>query len=226
MATLELSRDGHVHVLTLTNGAKENRFTEDVIVEYEAILGRLEAFEGDTALLVTSNDPKFWCNGIDLEWFMTKPPEYYRVFGDLLDRFFLRFALLNMPTVGCLTGHTFAGGAILAATFDFRFMRLDRGYFCYPEVDIRIPFTPIMHRILELLPDRYVATELLLTGKRIGGLEAREKRVVTDACPGDELLSKAMNLARILAGKDRKTYAAIKFGMRNHLIDTWRGPKP
>jgi enoyl-CoA hydratase/carnithine racemase len=220
---MNLSRDGDVHVLTLTNGAEENRFTEEVIHEYLAILDQLEAFDGNTALLITSDDPKFWCNGINLAWFMTMSVDYYQVFGDLLDLFFLRLALLNMPTVGCLTGHTFAGGAILATTLDFRLMRADRGFFCYPEVDIRIPFTPVMHRILELLPDRFAATELLLTGKRIGGLEAREKRIVTDACPRDELGIQAMKLARMLAGKNRATYTTIKLGMRKDLLDAWRG---
>jgi Delta3-Delta2-enoyl-CoA isomerase len=221
MPTMELTRDGDVHVLTLINGSEENRFTEEVVHEYMAALGRLEAYEGDTALLVTSSDPKFWCNGINLQWFMAQPRDYYQTFADLLDRLFLRFALLNMPTVGCLTGHAFAGGAILATTLDFRFMRLDRGYLCYPEVDIRIPFTPLMHQVLKLLPDRSTAAELLLTGKRIGGREAQERRIVVDACSAEALPDRAMDLARSLAKKDRKTYAAIKLGMRKDLLDAW-----
>jgi len=221
MTTMELTRDGDVHVLTLTNGAEENRFTADVVHEYEAVLDTLEAYEGSTALVVTSSDPKFWSNGINLQWITTQPPDYFPGFGRMLDHLFLRFALLNMPTVGCLTGHTYAGGALLAATLDFRFMRADRGFFCYPEVDIRIPFTPIMHQILDLLPDRLAATELLLTGRRIGGLEAQAKQIVTAAYPAGELWDKTMAMARMLALKDRQTYTTIKHGLRQILVNTW-----
>ena len=223
MRVMELTRQDDVHVLTLTNGMDENRFTEEIIHEYFAVLDQLEAYEGNTALVVTSNDPKFWCNGINLNWFLKQPPAYYLGFGDLLDRFLLRFALLNMPTVGCLTGHTYAGGALLAATFDFRFMREDRGFFCYPEVDIQIPFTPIMHQVLELLPDRFAVVEMLLTGKRIGGKEALEKKIVVDACSAGSLQQKSMGMAAFLAKKDRKTYATIKHGIRKALVDSWKG---
>ena len=220
MSTMELTRDGDVHVLTLTNGAQENRFTEDVINEYEAALDALEAYEGNTALVVTSNDPKFWSNGINLQWITNQPPDYFPSFGRMLDKLFMRFALLNMPTVGCLTGHTYAGGALLAATLDFRFMRSDRGFFCYPEVDIRIPFTPIMHQVLDLLPDRLALTELLLTGRRISGIEAQAKQIVMAAYPAAELWGKTMEMARMLAMKDRKSYTTIKHNMRQSLVNS------
>lgn len=218
MSTMELQQDGAVYVLSLTNGTKANTITEDVIGEYNSILDKVEAVPGNAALVITSTDSKFWSNGIDREWLMTKPQDYLTYLASLLDRLYLRLALLNMPTVGCLTGHTYAAAAILAATLDFRVMRADRGFFCYPEVDINIPFTPIIHRIVDTLSDRPTTTELILTGKRVGGEEALRMKIVSAIYPGDILLSKTLEMARFLSGKDRKIYTKLKRNMRLELV--------
>ena len=223
MSTMELRKEGAVYILSLTNGIKANTFNEDVIFEYNAILDELDASSGNAALLITSTDHKFWSNGIDLEWILTKPASYFPQFASLLDKLLLRFALLNMPTVGCLTGHTYAGAALLAATFDFRFMRADRGFFCFPEVDIKIPFSPIMQQIIKLLPDQHAVTELVFTGKRIDGKEALKMKIVSAIYPEETLLSKTMELAQFLSQKDRKTYTRLKRDMRSNLFVLQQG---
>ena len=218
MSTMELTKEGAVYVLTLANGADANTLTEDVVNEYNDVIDELEASTENAALIVTSNDPKFWCNGINLNWIIQQPHDYFPKFIQLLDELFLRFTLLPLPTVGCLTGHTYAGGAVLATTFDFRLMREDKGFFCFPEVDIKIPFSPLMYEILRLLPDHYALNELLLTGKRVGGKEALTMKIVSAVYPQEILFDKAMELATLLAKKDRKTYANIKRGLRQYLL--------
>jgi len=218
MPTMELTKEGAVYVLTLTNGANANTLTEDAVGEYHDILDELEASTENSALILTSSDPKFWCNGINLDWLLKQPHDYFPKFIQLLDELFLRFALLPMPTVGCLTGHVYAGGAILATTLDFRLMREDRGFFCFPEVDIKILFSPFMYEILRLLPDHYALNELVLTGKRVGGKEALTMKIVSAVYPEETLYDKAMELAMSLAKKDRRTYAHIKRGLRQALV--------
>jgi len=216
MPTMELTKEGAVYVLTLTNGV--NTLTEDVVGEYHEILDELEGSAENSALILTSSDPKFWCNGINLEWLLKQPHDYFPKFIELLDELFLRFSLLPMPTVGCLTGHVYAGGAILATTLDFRLMREDRGFFCFPEVDIKILFSPLMYEILRLLPDHYALNELVLTGKRVGGKEALAMKIVSAVYPEETLFHKAVELATSLAKKDRRTYAQIKRGLRQSLV--------
>jgi enoyl-CoA hydratase/carnithine racemase len=215
---MELTKEGAVYVLTLTNGANANTLSEDVVGEYHEILDELEASAEDSALILTSSDPKFWCNGINLEWLLKQPHDYFPKFVELLDELFLRLSLLPMPTVGCLTGHVYAGGAVLATTLDFRLMREDRGFFCFPEVDIKILFSPIMYEILRSLPDHYALNELVLTGRRVGGKEALAMKIVSAVYPEETLYDKAMELAILLAKKDRRTYAHIKRGLRQALV--------
>lgn len=218
MAALDLKRDGSIFVVTMCDQAGPNTFTDEVINEHHRILDEIEGSAGSGAVVLTSSNPKSWTQGINLEWLITKPAEYFPEFKDLMDGFLIRWALLDMPTIACLTGHTYAGGAILASGFDFRVMREDKGWFCFPEVDIKIPFTPIMHEIIDLLPNKRALRDLLLTGKRLGGTEAAQLGIVDVAYTGEMVFDKAMEIARVMCQKDRSTYAAIKRGMRSKLV--------
>jgi enoyl-CoA hydratase/carnithine racemase len=218
MATMNLAKEGSVFVLTMTNGAEQNTMTLDWTEEFLATLDEVAAAEGNAALLVTSNDPKFWSNGINLPWLLSQPPDCFPKLAKKLDDLFVRIALLDMPTVACLVGHTFAGAAVMSTCFDFRLMREDRGFFCFSEVDVRVPFTPLMHEMIATLADYPTLRELMLTGKRIAGPEALAMKVVSAIYPGDVLPAKAMELAEFLAKKDRATYASIKRGLRKGLV--------
>jgi enoyl-CoA hydratase/carnithine racemase len=124
-----------------------------------------------------------------------------------------------MPTVGCITGHAYAGGAVLAAAMDFRLMREDRGFFCFSEIDVKIPFPPFLYDIIMPLSDPATMRELLLTGRRLTGKEALEAKVVSSIHSAETLLPKALELAESLARKDRETYKAIKRGIKAPLVE-------
>ena len=217
MSTLDLRKDNSVYVLTMTNGEKSNTFTADVLGEYNAVLDEIEVSQDNASLVLTSSHDKVWSTGINLEWLITQPVGYHQEFASLLDEFYIRWAFLNLPTVGCLTGHTYAAGAILASALDFRFMRKDKGWFCFPEIDIQIPFTPVMQKIVALLPNRQALRQLMLTGIKIGGEQAAEMQIIDGAYHIENLFDRAMEYAEMLAKKDRKTYSAIKRGMRREL---------
>jgi len=121
-----------------------------------------------------------------------------------------RVLTLPMPTAAAVTGHAFGAGAMLAMAHDVRVMRADRGFFCFPEVDIRIPFTDGMAALIQakLTPRAGVAS--MTTGRRFGGVEAAELGIV-DATAGEgAVTAAAVELLRPLAGKDPGTLGAIK----------------
>jgi enoyl-CoA hydratase/carnithine racemase len=99
---------------------------------------------------------------------------------------------------------------MLALAHDFRVMRSDRGFFCFPEVDIRIPFTPGMAALIQakLTPPAAVAS--MTTGRRFGGDDAVALGIV-DAVAGEGAVTgAAVDILRPLGGKDPGTLGAIK----------------
>ena len=93
--------------------------------------------------LVTVANGKFYSNGLDLQW-LSANGEKAQWYVDRVHGLFARVLTLPVPTIAAINGHAFGAGAMLALAHDFRVMRTDRGFFCLPEVDIRIPFTPGM----------------------------------------------------------------------------------
>ncbi|WP_171014096.1 enoyl-CoA hydratase/isomerase family protein [Chitinivorax sp. B] len=218
MATLKLDKQDDLYLLTQINGARANTFTDEVLDEYNAVLDQIEAESGNAALVLTSDDPKFFSNGIDLEYIQSKGMEYlFGHFVPRLDQLLLRLALINLPTVACLNGHAYAGGALIASAFDFRTMRADRGFLCFPEIDLKLGLSPVMTEIVKLLPNEQTRLELVLTGRPIGGEEAAKRGVVDLAVAADVLLPQTLEMAGKLAKKDRRTYTQIKHGFRGHL---------
>lgn len=222
MAFMQLEKKGAVYVLTLTNGDKDNTFNPDVLAEYHACLDQIEADRSDAALLICSSHPKTFCNGIDLPWLQTQNADGFNDFVIQLENFLLRMAILDLPVIAAINGNVYAGGAIMASAADFRLMRSDRGRFCFSEVNIKIPFTPVMTEIIRLLPDQQALRDLALIGKAVGGEEAKQMKVADSIHNEEELLPAAMAFAEMMAQKDRATYRTIKHRLRADLAHTAR----
>ena len=77
-----------------------------------------------------------------------------------------RVLTLPLVTVAACQGHVFAAGAMLALAQDARVLRVDRGWFCLPEVDIAIPFTPGMAALIQSRLSPQIAHTAMTTGRR------------------------------------------------------------
>ena len=216
----ELRREDTVFVLEL--GGDENRFSPDWLKQAHALLDELVDHPGPAAL-VTTGKGKFFSNGLDLEWLGGNPDQLMSYVTEV-HGLFARVLTLPVPTIAAVNGHAFGAGAMLAMAHDFRVMREDRGYFCFPEADINIPFTPGMAALIQgkLTPAAAVAS--MTTGRRFGGPEARELGLVDAVADGDALLATAAEWVRPLAGKDRPTLSAIKSTMFAPAVTALRAP--
>jgi len=218
MSHLTLDKSDHVYTLSLNDLATDNTYTDDVLDEYFSYLDEVEASSGNASLVVTSSHPKTWCNGINLSWFINQTSDEQLKLVKNMERLYLRLATLSLPTVGCITGNVYAGGAIMACTMDFRYMRSDRGRFCFSEVDVKLPFSPVMIEIIKLLPNSQALNELALTGVRWGGEECLLKQVVDGTFSEKDLFEQCMEKAQFLATKDRSTYTTIKHRLRKEVV--------
>ncbi|WP_410623297.1 enoyl-CoA hydratase/isomerase family protein [Amycolatopsis sp. cmx-8-4] len=198
-------------------GDDENRFSPDW-------LQRVHSFvDGVDGPLVTTGSGKFYSNGLDLDWLMANGDQAAKYVAEVQE-LLARILTLPVPTVAAVNGHAFGAGAMFAMAHDFRVMRADRGYFCFPEADINIPFTPGMAALIQgkLTPAAAIAS--MTTGRRFGGPDALAFGLVDETAPEGDVVKVASERVAALAGKDRGTLGAIKATMFALAVTALRTP--
>lgn len=207
MAIIEYELDQGVAILFMNDG--ENRFNLNFLNAFLKVLDGIEQDTDAHALVVTASHEKIFSNGIDLDWLLPilqkQDTKTAALFFHTLNRLFKRLLLYPMVTVAAISGHAFAGGAILSCAFDFRFMRSDRGFFCFPEVDLGIPFLPGMIALIRKAIPPYKMGELHLTGKRITAEECEAHHIVVKACHRQDLMKEAL----AFAGEQKKRRSVL-----------------
>lgn len=203
--TPKISWDDKIAVVDL--GPDENRFSPEFLDAFNDQLDEIQSAGAQG--LVTSGGAKFYTNGLDLDWLGAHADQTQSYIGRV-QALLARVLTFPAPTAAAITGHAFGAGAMLAMAHDVRVMRADRGYFCFPEVDIRIPFTDGMAALIQAKLTPKAAIASMTTGRRFGGNDAAELGIVDATASQDEVASSAADLLRPLAGKDPGTLGAIK----------------
>jgi enoyl-CoA hydratase/carnithine racemase len=201
-----LERDGAVWLLDL--GETENRFNADSLADLTARLDEVEAAEGPKALVVRATG-KYWSNGLDLDWMMAEPERA----GPLLEGvhgLLARVLAMPLPTVAAITGHCYAAGAMLSVAHDIKVMRVDRGYWCLPEVDLGLPFTPGMNALLVAKLPKRTAHEAMTTARRYTAPEAEAAGILDATASEGEVVGLAVERAGALAAKAGSALGEIK----------------
>jgi enoyl-CoA hydratase/carnithine racemase len=197
-------------IAVLDLGDTENRFSPEFLDEIDA---HLDEVVGTGAHgLVTTGGGKFYSNGLDLDWLTAHGDQTHWYVGRV-QGMLARVLTLPVPTAAAVVGHAFGAGAMLALAHDFRVMRADRGYFCFPEVDIRIPFTPGMAALIQAKLTPQAAVASMTTGRRFGGDDAVSLGIVDSVAGETAVTAAAVDILRPLDGKDPGTLGAVKHTM-------------
>ncbi|MFT6188737.1 MAG: enoyl-CoA hydratase/carnithine racemase [Oleispira sp.] len=212
MSLMSLRNEGKVAIISMDNG--KNAHNLEFSKQLLALLKQVEEDKGNKALILASSDEKSWSQGIDVPWMMGNIQNGnhadVKEFLHNMDAIYTAIMEFPMPVIAAINGHTFGNGSVLACACDFRFMRCDRGFFCFPEVDMSIPFIPgLLDVILKVIP-QYRFNEMLLSGRRLSGDELKEDKVVEQTFEGaDALLEGALAYAKTFS-KGRGIFAEHK----------------
>jgi enoyl-CoA hydratase/carnithine racemase len=206
MSEPTLSQDGELFVIDF--GDDLNTTDQAWVAGMHRLLDEVEETAGPK-VLVTTGGGKHYSNGLDVE-FMAANPDDTIAYVRSVERILARILTFPAPTVAAVNGHAFGAGAFALIAHDHAVMRADRGFVCWPEVHLDMPFSPgLMAMIRGLLPAP-VARETVVTGRRYSGPDAVAAGFVERAVPRDELMAAATEIGRPLAATAEGSIGRIK----------------
>lgn len=206
-------RNGDLLILTLARG-KANALNYALVEELYTAITAAAADDSVRALVLASDRPRFFSSGFDIREVFTYDREgMARFFGRFIDVYESLYAFPK-PVVAALSGHTFAGGAILAVACDFRIMAEGDFGFALNEINLGLAVTPTIRRMLADAVGVARAREVLLFGEPLTPARALEIGLVRSLAPAAEVRDQAICCARFLAANPPVAYREIKRALR------------
>lgn len=162
--------------------------------------------------IITGGGEKFFCPGWDLK---------AAADGDAVDGDYgiggfggmQEMRDLNKPIIAAVNGIACGGGLELALSADM-ILAADHATFALPEIRSGTVADAASVKLPKRIP-YHIAMELLLTGRWFDVDEAKTWGLINEIVPGDQLLDRAWELARLLASGPPLVYAAIKEVVRD-----------
>ncbi len=141
-----------------------------------------------------------------------------RDFINGMDNVFKTLLLYPVPVIAAINGHAFGNGSILSCACDFRFMRSDRGFFCFPEVNIGIPFRWGMNAFMKKAIPLHILSQMEFTGNRYTAPELEKLNIIVKACANQEdLMAQALSFSKTLQ-KKRGIFGKIKERLYSDIV--------
>jgi enoyl-CoA hydratase len=198
MPNVVVTREDPIAVVQLNRPEVLNALNEELMDELVAALEGLDADEAVRCIVLTGNDKAF-AAGADIKQSFIEATPVSMLQQDLTTRW-ERVRRIKTPIVAAVSGYALGGGCELAMVCDI-IVASETAQFGQPEVNLGIiPGAGGTQRLTRTV-GKYVAMELILTGRRVKADEAKAIGLVAQVYPATTWLDDAKALARTIAEK-------------------------
>jgi Delta3-Delta2-enoyl-CoA isomerase len=201
-----LDQIGILYIDTERNNAINDEFIRDA----HQLMDEAEADPVIRALVVTSSHKTIFCPGVDLPSLMGRSGPEMRSFYEALTGIVRRKVAYPKPEVYALNGHTVAGGCMMALAGDYRLMARGRAMFGLMEIDVGLAAPIGVVTMLQHFLGGRVAERVLFSGERFSPESALALGLVDEVVEPEQLMDRACEKARRLAGKPSGGYRRLK----------------
>lgn len=219
MNTIELIEKEGYTIVRLNRG-KANAINFEMVQELRETFQALEVTIDVKGVILTGKE-HFFSAGLDLVELIQydKPTmdDFFKAFGSLYTQM-LRF---KKPLIAAITGHSPAGGCVLAITCDNRYMADGEKYVIgLNEVAVNVQISQDLTACYAYWLGAGLAHRYILEGKLLNGQEAVAVGLVDELLPMDEVLPRAEKQMQRYLRADQEILVNTKAKLRKPLLDT------
>ena len=196
--TVIVTREEPIAVVRINRPEVRNALNDEVMSELVAATRRLDDDEAIRCIVITGDDKAF-CAGADIKEEFVKATPVSMLAHDLTSQWeALRH--IRTPLVAAVSGYALGGGCELAMICDV-IVASETARFGQPEINLGIiPGAGGTQRLTRAV-GKYVANEIILTGRFVSAAEAKAIGLAAQVYPAATWLEDAKALARTIAEK-------------------------
>jgi enoyl-CoA hydratase len=196
--TVLVTREPPIAIVQLNRSDVLNALNEELMDELVGELAALDADDAIRCIVLTGNERAFAAGADIKETFINATP-VTMLEQDLTTKW-EAIRRVRTPIIAAVSGYALGGGCELAMTCDI-IVASETAQFGQPEINLGIiPGAGGTQRLTRTV-GKYVANELILTGRRVKADEAKAIGLVAQVYPAASWLEDAKALARTIAEK-------------------------
>jgi len=192
----------------------------------ETLLEAVRSAQADgTRALVLSGRPGLFSAGLDVPELLELDRDGMVTFWNDLFGLLEALARSPIPVATAITGHSPAGGTVIALFTDYRIQTEGDFKLGLNEVQVGLVVPPVIHQALVRLIGAYPAERHLVAGQMITAEHALEIGLVDELQPADQVVSRAVDWCRTLLALPQHSMLATRELVRADLGALFDDPK-
>ena len=218
MKTLVLTKKESYTIVQMNRG-KVNAINHEMVNELSEVFNILEN-DPEVKGVILTGKPHYFSAGLDLielyQYDEKQIQEFFTAFGGL----YLQLVQFKKPFISAITGHSPAGGCVLAVTSDNRFMAEGDTYVIgLNEVAVNIQISQNLTEIYAFWMGDGLAHRYIMEGKLLNGKEALAAGLVDELVPLDTVLERSEKQMKHYLKANQEILINTKKKLRKHLWD-------
>lgn len=168
--------------------------------------------------VVLTGSGAYFCAGLDLKALATYSREQQRVLVQRVNEMVAEVYSAPVPLVAAINGHALAGGLVYALLCEHRLAAQGAFHVGLSEVRVGIPFPASTLEVIRAELTASVARRLVLAGAYLDPDGAQKAGIVDEVVPPEQLLNRAVEVAKEVGSMPREGYARIKGQVRGAIV--------
>jgi enoyl-CoA hydratase len=205
-----------VATITISRPEALNALNTRFFQEMDSLISELSP-RREVKVLILTGEGKAFAAGADIAEMVKKTQDEGRDFSSYGQKVFRRLELMPQPVIAAVNGFALGGGCELALACDIR-VASAKAKFGQPEVNLGVIPGYAGTQRLPRLVGLGNALHLLLTGEMIGAEDALRIGLVQKVVEPDQLLSAAVDMAKLIASKGPKAVQLVKKAVRQGIL--------